>query len=111
MINGCIIIFFFVFFLFLFFFFFPFKRPIHYATFFGHYGIVKALVDAGADVGAMTLLGKTPLIIAKEKRMKCELYEERQQKITRRDKILELLSSKPQPVSEYLYQLESFYPK
>merc|ERR1711991_967069 len=86
-------------------------RPIHYPTFFGHYGIVKALVDAGADVGAMTLLGKTPLIIAKEKRMKCELYEERQQKIIRRDKILELLESKPQPVSEYLYQLESFYPK
>ena len=45
-------------------------RPIHYAVFFGHYAIVKVLVDAGADVGAMTLLGKTPLIIAKEKRMK-----------------------------------------
>ena len=81
----------------------------------------------------MTLLGKTPLIIAKEKvcqvsltgcfvlsslslayfsqRMKCELYEERQEKIIRRDKILELLESKPQPESEYLYQLESFYPK
>ena len=64
----------------------------------------------------MTLLGKTPLIIAKEKvcqvsltgcfvlsslslayfsqRMKCELYEERQEKIIRRDKILELLESK-----------------
>ncbi len=94
---------------------------------------MKVLVDKGADVGAMTLLGKTPLIIAKEKRMKCELYEERQTKIFRRDAILALLSSKPQPVSEYLcvafviffsffffanfflsfffrYQLESFYP-
>ena len=85
-------------------------RPIHYAVFFGHYPIVKLLVDRGADVGAMTLLGKTPLIIAKEKRMKCELYEERLTKIFRRDAILELLNSKPQPVSEYLYQLESFYP-
>lgn len=86
-------------------------RPIHYATFFGHYPIVRVLVEHGADVGAMTLLGKTPLIIAKEKRMKCELYEEKFTKIQRRDAILELLSSKPQPVSEYLYQLESFYPK
>jgi ankyrin repeat protein len=85
-------------------------RPLHYAVFFGHLEIVKLLLERGADVGAMTLLGKTPLIIAKEKRMRSELYEEKQMKILRRDAILELLASKPQPVSEYLYQLESYFP-
>lgn len=86
-------------------------RPLHYAVFFGHESIVKLLIERGADVQAMTLLGKTPLIIAKEKRMKSELYEEKQIKILRRDKIIALLESKPQPVSQDLYQLESYYPK
>ncbi len=43
--------------------------------------------------------------------MRSELYEEKQVKILRRDAILELLAAKPQPVNDYLYQLESYFPK
>lgn len=86
-------------------------RPLHYAVFFGHDLVVEELLKRGADTTAMTMLGKTPLIIAKEKRMKSELYEEKHTKILKRDRIIQMLLEKPHPSSsDALYQLDPYYP-
>ena len=87
-------------------------KPLHYAVFFGRELIVKLLLERGADTTACTLLGRSPYIIAKEKRMKCELYEEKQTKIFERDAILAMLKDTPQPDDPTeLFRLPYYFPE